>query len=213
MADLVEQVRSADWIIAPSAADSAYGQLIADVQRAHTALRKHGCLLLRGVFLPSVIDAMYQGYLSRYGAQDARTMLDQSERPAPNPIAARGKARFEITLRMTGAFCKPDVFANPLLRQILCPLLGADMQLNSFSIVVSYPGAPLQKIHRDHGHLFLAEPGVGPNLLVYAHQRGCAAHRCRHRDGTDRGLAGFAPMALEHRGADRRGERVRDPAR
>ena len=69
---------------------------------------------------------------------------------------------------MTGAFARPDVFMNPLLRGFLAPLLGADMQLNSFTIVVSYPGAPVQQIHRDHGHLFASEPGIGPNLPVYA---------------------------------------------
>ena len=86
----------------------------------------------------------------------------------PNPIGPRGKARFEITLRMSGAFCRPDVFATPLLRSVLAPLLGADMQLNSFSIVVSYPGALMQQIHRDHGHLFASDPSLGPNLPVYA---------------------------------------------
>jgi hypothetical protein len=34
--------------------------------------------------------------------------------------------------------------------------------------VVSYPGAAMQQIHRDHGHLFASEPGLGPNLPVYA---------------------------------------------
>jgi hypothetical protein len=160
MEDLLDRVRPEDWIVAASAVD---------VQRqAHLALRKHGCLLLRGVFPPSVIDAMHREYASRYGALDARAMLAQSERPEPNPIAPRGKARFEITLRMTGAFCRPDVFANPLLRDILGPLFGADMQLNSLSIVVSFPGAPVQQIHRDHSHLFITDPDVGPNLPVYA---------------------------------------------
>jgi hypothetical protein len=42
------------------------------------------------------------------------------------------------------------------------------MQLNSFSIVVSYPGAVMQQIHRDHGHLFASDPDIGPNLPVYA---------------------------------------------
>lgn len=95
-------------------------------------------------------------------------MREAARRSPPNPIAARAEARFEITLRMSGAFARPDAFANPLLRAVLTPLLGGDMQLNSFSVVVSYPGAPMQQIHRDHGHLFANDPRLGPSLPVYA---------------------------------------------
>ena len=158
-----------EWMVAPSADERARGQLLPETQRAaHAAFHKHGCLLLRGVFAPPLIDAMHQDYVARYGALDAGSMLEQSRRPVPNPVCACGKARFEITLRMSGAFGRPDGFANPLLRSVLGPLLGADMQLNSFSIVVSYPGALMQQIHRDHGHLFATDPAIGPNLPVYA---------------------------------------------
>jgi hypothetical protein len=158
-----------DWIVAPSAEERAHGQMLPESLRAaHAAFRKHGCLLLPGVFPLPVIEAMHQDYVARYGALGPREMHELATRPTPNPIAPSGGARFEITLRMTGAFCRPDVFANPLLRSVLGPLLGADMQLNSFTVVVSYPGAPVQQIHRDHGHLFASEPGVGPNLPVYA---------------------------------------------
>ena len=107
--------------------------------------------------------------MSRVTARSMRArMLEQSLRPPPNPVGARGEARYEITLRMSGAFGAAAVFANPLLRGILAPLLGGDMQLNSFTTVTSYPGAPMQDIHRDHGHLFANEPDVGPSLPVYA---------------------------------------------
>jgi hypothetical protein len=158
-----------EWIVAPSADERARGQLLPEAQRqAHAAFHKHGCLLLPGALPPPVVDAMYQDYLAGYGALDDQAMHDLARRPVPNPISPSGKARYEITLRMTGAFARPDVFMNPLLRGILGPLLGADMQLNSFTIVVSYPGAPVQQIHRDHGHLFASEPAIGPNLPVYA---------------------------------------------
>jgi ectoine hydroxylase-related dioxygenase (phytanoyl-CoA dioxygenase family) len=41
------------------------------------------------------------------------------------------------------------------------------MQLSNFTVVAAHPDAPEQHVHRDCGHLF-AEPGVGPNLPVYA---------------------------------------------
>jgi ectoine hydroxylase-related dioxygenase (phytanoyl-CoA dioxygenase family) len=160
-----------DWIVAASADERARGELSAETERtAHAAFRQHGCVLLRGVFAPSVvtaIDAMYRDYVARYGAMDARAMMEQAAKPPPNPIVARGEARFEITPAMTGAFAPPELYANPLLRRFLAPLLGNGMQLSSYSMVASHPGAPLQLVHRDYEHLF-AEPGVGPNLPVYA---------------------------------------------
>src|SRR6516165_3635294 len=139
-----------EWIFAISAEDRARGQLLPDL------------------FPRPVIEAMHQEYGARYGALDLEGMREQSKRPVPNPVDPRGTARFEITIRMSGAFGRPEAFANPLLRGVLGPLLGADMQLNSFSVVVSYPGARMQEIHRDHGHLFASEPDIGPSLPVYA---------------------------------------------
>jgi ectoine hydroxylase-related dioxygenase (phytanoyl-CoA dioxygenase family) len=68
---------------------------------------------------------------------------------------------------MTGAFGRPDVFANSLLLKLLGPLLGKDMHLSNFTAVVSHPGATKQHAHSDHPHLFF-EPGIGPSLPVYA---------------------------------------------
>jgi hypothetical protein len=130
-------------------------------------MRKSGCVLLRGVFSTGAIDALYREYQSQYGAMDSRQMAEQSAKPLPNPFLEVGGGRYEITPRMSGPFGAPELFANVLLRRFLIPPLGSDMRLSGFTIVVSYPGAPLQHIHRDHAHLF-AEPGVGSRLPVYA---------------------------------------------
>jgi hypothetical protein len=158
-----------DMVLKVSAEDRARGQLPPETLRAaHAAFHAHGCLLLRGLFSPAAMDAMHQDYVARYGTLDRRALSELAARPVPNPIRPSGDGRFEVTLRMSGAFLRPDVFANPVLRGVLAPLLGADMQLNSFVVVVSYPGAPMQEIHRDHGHLFVNEPSLGPSLPVYA---------------------------------------------
>jgi ectoine hydroxylase-related dioxygenase (phytanoyl-CoA dioxygenase family) len=94
-------------------------------------------------------------------------METESMKPPPNRLAGVGGARYDITVRMTGAFGRTEVFANDLLIKFLRPLLGADMRLNSFTVVVSHPGAPRQQAHRDHDHLF-PQPGVATNLPVYA---------------------------------------------
>jgi hypothetical protein len=155
-------------IIAVSTDDLARGRIDAEAEHgALAAFRTHGCLVLRGVFPPALIDAMHADYMARYGALDASAMLERSMRPPPNPIFARGEGRFQITPRMSGAFAAPGIFASPLLRRILALMIGDDLQLSSFTLVVSHPGASLQAVHRDFGHLF-AEPGVAANLPAHA---------------------------------------------
>ena len=160
--------RSRDLSIAVSAQERARGQLLPETERAVcAAFRRHGCLFLRGAFAPALIGAMYHDFLSRYGALNAHAMLEETKKPPPNPFVERGDARFQITPRMNGAIGSAEVFANALLRRIMISLLGDDMQVNSFTLVVSHPGAPLQPIHRDHSPLF-ADPGVSTSLPVYA---------------------------------------------
>jgi Phytanoyl-CoA dioxygenase (PhyH)/SEC-C motif len=157
-----------DWIVAASPDETAGGALSPETENAaHAALREHGCILLRGAFPPAIVEAMHREYLSQLGMLDLAAMKEQAERPPPNRLIGVGRARYDIALRMTGVFGKTEVFANPLLMQFLRPLLGKDMRLNSFTVVVSHPGSPRQHAHRDNDHLF-SEPGVGPGLPVYA---------------------------------------------
>jgi len=100
-------------------------------------------------------------------ALDVRGMSAQAAKPPPNPFTVRGDARYEITPRLTNAFATPEVLANRMLVRLLGPLIGEDMHLSSVTLVVSHPGAGLQPVHRDGGHLF-AEPGVSLNLPVFA---------------------------------------------
>jgi hypothetical protein len=157
-----------DWIVHVSAEETAGGKFAAETEAAaYAAFREHGCVLLRGMFPPAVIEAMHREYVARFGTLDMVAMGAEADRPGPNRFFAVGGARCDITLPMTGAFGQPDVFANPRLLGFLGPLLGNDFHLTNFTAVVSHPGAPIQHIHRDHGHLF-PEPAVGPDLPVYA---------------------------------------------
>lgn len=157
-----------DWIVAVSTDEIASGRLAPGSERdAQAAFREHGCVLLRGAFPRPTIEAMYDDYLSRCGALDARGMEDEAAKPPPNRFLRVGDARYEITLQVSGALGALEVIANSLLRQFLRPLLGDDMLLSGFTVVVSHPGASQQHIHRDYSHLF-AEPGVASSLPVYA---------------------------------------------
>jgi hypothetical protein len=157
-----------DWVVGVSASESAGGALAPETEAAAlAALQEHGCVLLRGAFPPATIEAMHQEYVAQLGRLDLAAMEAEAMKPPPNRHIGVGRARYDTTLRMTGAFGRPDVFANDLLLKFLRPLLGTDMRLNSFTAVASYPGASQQAPHRDHDHLF-PQPGVAANLPIYA---------------------------------------------
>jgi hypothetical protein len=157
-----------DWIVPVSEAERAAGALLpASANAGYAAMRNSGCVFLRGVLTPAMIDGLYREFLAQYGAMDARQMKAQAAKPLPNNFLEVGDNRFEIVPKMRGAFGDLELFANALLRRFLMPLLGSDMRLSGFTIVVSHPGAPLQHPHRDHAHLF-TEPQIGRILPVYA---------------------------------------------
>jgi hypothetical protein len=157
-----------DWIVAASAGETASGEFAPETEAAaHAAFREHGCVLLRGMFPPAAIEAMHREYVAQFGTLDVVAMGAEAGKPAPNRFLSVGGSRYDITLRMTGAFGRPDVFANDRLLKFLARLLGEHIQLSNFTAVVSHPGAPRQHVHRDQGHLF-PELAVGPALPVYA---------------------------------------------
>jgi ectoine hydroxylase-related dioxygenase (phytanoyl-CoA dioxygenase family) len=83
-----------------------------------------------------------------------------SEMPLrPMTISQRSPNRFEITLKMTGPFGNPALFANPIVLSILKMSLSDQLQLSSLTSVVSFPGAAFQRIHRDYPLIY------GSNLL------------------------------------------------
>jgi ectoine hydroxylase-related dioxygenase (phytanoyl-CoA dioxygenase family) len=157
-----------DWIIPVSPQERA-GRVLAPAtaEAAYAALRTRGCALLRGVFPEPVIDALNREYRARYGGMDRPAMAAEAAKPAPNPFLEVGDARYDIAPRMDGVFAAPEIFANPLLLRFLTPLLGEDMRLSDFTIVVSHPGAEQQHTHRDHAHLF-GDPTIGSYLPAYA---------------------------------------------
>jgi len=158
-----------DWIVQVSHDERAFGSLNpANANLAYTSLRENGCVLLRGAFQERIVDAMQREFAKQYGSLDDVAMAARSSRPAPNPVMEVGKSRYEITLEMSGAFAAPEAFPNPLLIKFLLPLLGTELRLSGFTAVVSYPGATVQHIHRDHPHLFPDLPSLGPELSVYA---------------------------------------------
>src|ERR1700753_3405105 len=92
-------------IVQVSEAERGRGALSPETNRAAvTALHEEGALILRGAFAPEFIDGVYADFQTRYGNLGLAGMLAQSQAPFPNPIQKVGDGRFEIAMRMTGAF-------------------------------------------------------------------------------------------------------------
>jgi len=156
------------WAVSVSPEETSRAEFARDTQAAaHAALHQHGCVVLRGAFAPAVIESMHRDYVAQFGGLDMTAMAVAAGKPPPNRFLQVGDARFDILLRMAGAFARPDVFANLRLLKLLRPLLGSGVQLSNFTAVVAHPGAAQQHPHRDHHHLF-AEPRIGPSLPVYS---------------------------------------------
>ena len=157
-----------DWVVSVSGSETASGKIATATQAtAHAAFLEHGCILLRGAFPLATIEAMHREYVSQLGALDLAAMRAEAAKPPPNRFLRVGDGRYDITLRMTGAFGRPEVFANGLLLKVVAPLLANDIHLSNLTVVVAYPGATKQHAHSDHPHLF-SEPGICPILPVYA---------------------------------------------
>ncbi len=157
-----------DWVIAVSRPEAASGALLGETESAAlTAFREHGCILLRGALPVAAVEAMHADYVAQFGQMGAAQMAAEVAKPAPNRVINVGADRYDIGLPMTGAFGCTDVFGNPILLKILRKLIGRNLHLINFTTVVSYPGTPQQRPHRDYPHLF-DHVDVGPDLPIYA---------------------------------------------
>jgi hypothetical protein len=157
-------------IVAVTGDDRARGGLVQDTAMAtYKALHEDGVVILRGLFPPEAIAALHAEFSARYGNLDLAKMEALSKQPPPNPVQPVGDGRFEIAVRMTGGFGQPSLFANALLINLLMPILGRTiMRLASATVVISFPGAQFQHVHRDNPQLFEDIPHIGPALQHYA---------------------------------------------
>jgi ectoine hydroxylase-related dioxygenase (phytanoyl-CoA dioxygenase family) len=142
-----------------TAAERAAGTLSASTDaEARRIFAEQGCVILEGLLDEALVDAVRRCFDDHDGALGLDALQSQCDRGGACRYLQVGDRRYDISPRMVGALGDPQVFANPLALQLLRGWLGHDLQLSSFNIVVSYPGAAMQHIHRDHAHLFEDHP-------------------------------------------------------
>jgi len=117
-------------------------------------LSKDGYVILNEVFPTSLIDKLHDAYLEEYGSMSSEQMAAKCAATGPNRFLKVGDGRYEIAVTMKQPFSDPSLYANELTASVLQQALGDGYKLSSFTVVVSYPGSPMQHIHRDHSHLF-----------------------------------------------------------
>ena len=83
------------------------------------------------------------------------------------PVINVDKLRLHIAARMRGPMLDSRLWAEPLLEGVLQSLLGRDYVIDSVTLVIALPGAPLMRLHRDFTRLFPDYPEVD-SLPPYA---------------------------------------------
>ena len=119
------------------------------LQTAISLFEEHGALWIKNVFDREFIAELAEAYQARYTSL-GRSKLDRNH-------ANVGHRRFMVTVKIEPPFNDGELFANPIVLQILRGLLGGELQISSFGSVVTFSNADEQPIHLDHPPLFQSE--------------------------------------------------------
>lgn len=117
---------------------------------ADAMFRRHGVLLLKGVFDPALLIRCRETFLERYQRYLTNERQDDALRI--------GDKRFQITIDMAEPYDSPTLYGNALLMPLMQRLLGHDLVLGCFTSAMSLPGAGQQRLHKDHKALFFDDP-------------------------------------------------------
>ena len=133
------------------------GVVRGDVAGAARIFREAGFLAIRGGFDPDLIGTLRDAFLARIAAAG-------HEDPGAQLGMQVGKSRRMVTVPIEGAFANPDLYANPLVLELMRSLLGMNMILSALTCITAFPGAGDQHFHRDHVDLF-HEPEVENRMI------------------------------------------------
>lgn len=116
------------------------------IKTAKDLFECNGVLLIKQLFSKYLISQLNQAFLAQYQAY-----FDDQEYADALTVGSKRKM---LTIKLQDPFNHPDLYANPLLMDLMRALLGEDFILGSFGAVIALPGADQQHIHQDHPALF-----------------------------------------------------------
>jgi hypothetical protein len=117
--------------------------------RGSSLFLENGFLIIRNAFDAGFIDKLLDEYLKKYDSYFADKQYPDAQ--------ATGDKRTMVSVALEGVFNSPEFYANPRIYPLLRYLLGPDLIINSISSVVSLPGAPDQRVHRDVPNIYVTE--------------------------------------------------------
>ncbi|MEO7248442.1 MAG: phytanoyl-CoA dioxygenase family protein [Novosphingobium sp.] len=130
-------------------------------ENAAAGFRKSGVVLLDGLWSPDRI-AAFRSALARGQPQ----LFERSDAGLGGAQHV-GDDRFVVPLALTAETDCLDLILNPPLAGVLNQVLGSDWIFDAIGVIVSWPGASDQHVHRDGPSLF-AEAGIDAILPAYA---------------------------------------------
>lgn len=136
------------------------------VARAAATLKVCGVVIVDGVIPAPVVgplaaqaDAVVEQQLAGVDpGADAKATFEGTT------TAKRGEGRYEFTNPLEGPYTDDTVVQNAFLGPVLRRTMGPRIEMDTFSTVVSVPGAPAQHWHADAGQLF---PRAGLHLPAH----------------------------------------------
>lgn len=128
------------------------------VHEAAELFTEHGCVLLKGVLAQDYIAQLHRVFVDTY-----HPYFEDREYPDALNV---GPKRTQITVAVEGPFNSPQLYANDFVLPVLKLVLGEQLIVGSFGVVVSLPGAPNQHSHRDHPNIYELPEAAGTEPWV-----------------------------------------------
>jgi ectoine hydroxylase-related dioxygenase (phytanoyl-CoA dioxygenase family) len=111
--------------------------------------KKNGFLVIRNIFDKEFITLLNKHFLNNY-----KSFLSDNSQTQKTEFV---KKRFIVTLDIKEEFNTPNLYANPILFQILNSLFADKIIISDFHCVTALPGASDMPIHKD-GCIFDGNP-------------------------------------------------------
>lgn len=121
--------------------------------------QNNGVLQINNLFSRKLISNLYGAFCSSY-----KSYFRKEEYADALEV---GDKRRMITIDVKNEFNNPHLYANSYLLSLMQKLLGEDLILGSYGVVISLPNAEHQHVHRDHPSLF-GDEAIDTKLPSYA---------------------------------------------
>ena len=126
--------------------------------KAADLLADRGVVLIEDLIHPDVVAELRDALPGRVSDWQS------SELGKPNNV---GDKRYTVPIRLQQPFDNPNIYANPVLLDVLTRVMGEKPVLHAFGSVTTYEGARMQHVHREHPLLFNTDAG-NANVPCYA---------------------------------------------